>query len=342
MEIRAAINGYGRIGRNVLRALFENPAYQHIKLVAINDLAPAEVNAHLTEFDSVHGRFNGNIGYTESSITINDSLIHYSSIKDLEALPWKEHGVDLVFECTGVFTDKDKALGHIKAGAQKVVISAPAANVDKTIVFGVNDKSLSASDQVISNASCTTNCLAPMAKVLHDAIGIEQGLMTTIHAYTGDQKLIDTYHSDLRRARAADLSMIPTKTGAAAAVGKVLPELNGKLDGLAVRVPTANVSLVDLTVTFARETSVEEINELLKQAAEGAFNGVIEYNERPLVSIDFNHNPHSCIFDATQTRVDGKMAKLFAWYDNEWGYSNRMLDTATALMSQLKAYKQAS
>jgi glyceraldehyde 3-phosphate dehydrogenase len=342
MEIRAAINGYGRIGRNILRALFENPTYQHIKLIAINDLAPAEVNAHLTEFDSVHGRFKGSIKHTESSICIDDHSIHYSRERELENLPWKKLGIDLVFECTGVFTDKEKALGHIRAGAHKVVISAPAENVDKTIVYGVNHQSLSEDDQVISNASCTTNCLAPMAKVLNDAIGIEQGLMTTIHAYTGDQRLIDTYHSDLRRARAADLSMIPTKTGAAAAVGKVLPELNGKLNGLAVRVPTANVSLVDLTVNFARKTHVEEINELMKQAAEGAFKGVIEFNDRPLVSIDFNHNPHSCIFDATQTRVEGKMGKLFAWYDNEWGYSNRMLDTATQFMAQHSTLKQAS
>ncbi len=342
MEIRAAINGYGRIGRNVLRALFENPKYQNIKIVAINDLAPAEVNAHLTEFDSVHGRFNGSIGHSDNQITINNQRIKYTSERDMSALPWKEMAVDVVFECTGVFADREKAVGHIQAGARKVVISAPAKDVDQTIVYGVNHQVLSDADQVISNASCTTNCLAPMAKVLNDAIGIEQGLMTTIHAYTGDQKLIDTYHSDLRRARAADLSMIPTKTGAAAAVGKVLPELNGKLDGLAIRVPTANVSLVDLTVTFDRETSVEEINRLLKNAAEGTYKGVIECNERPLVSIDFNHNAHSCIFDATQTRVEGKMAKLFAWYDNEWGYSNRMLDTAIALVSQQDELKKAS
>ncbi len=341
MTIRAAINGYGRIGRNILRALFEDNQHD-IEIVAINDLAPVDVNAHLTEFDSVHGRFRGSVSHDEKSLTINDKVIAYSQEKSLHNLPWKQLEVDVVFECTGVFTDKEKASGHIAAGADKVIISAPGKNVDLTVVYGVNHDQLNANHQVISNASCTTNCLSPMAKVLNDAIGIKQGLMTTIHAYTGDQNLTDTYHSDLRRARAADLSMIPTKTGAAAAVGKVLPELDGKLDGLAIRVPTANVSLVDLTVTFDRETSVEEVNQLLKDAADRAYKGVIEYSDRPLVSIDFNHNAHSCIFDASQTRVDGKMAKLFAWYDNEWGYSNRMLDTASALVQHSEQLQKAS
>lgn len=341
MTIRAAINGYGRIGRNILRALFEDNQHD-IEIVAINDLAPVDVNAHLTEFDSVHGRFRGSVSHDEKSLTINDKVIAYSQEKSLHNLPWKQLEVDVVFECTGVFTDKEKASGHIAAGADKVIISAPGKNVDLTVVYGVNHDQLNAKHQVISNASCTTNCLSPMAKVLNDAIGIKQGLMTTIHAYTGDQNLTDTYHSDLRRARAADLSMIPTKTGAAAAVGKVLPELDGKLDGLAIRVPTANVSLVDLTVTFDRETSVEEVNQLLKDAADRAYKGVIEYSDRPLVSIDFNHNAHSCIFDASQTRVDGKMAKLFAWYDNEWGYSNRMLDTASALVQHSEQLQKAS
>jgi len=342
MEIRAAINGYGRIGRNIMRALLENPAYQHINIVAINDLAPAEVNAHLTEFDSVHGRLPFRVHHQDNALEIDGRRIHYSQHRDFESLPWKQLNVDLVFECTGVFTDRAAAAGHLTAGASKVVISAPAKDADLTVVFGVNHQQLTAQHQIISNASCTTNCLAPMAQVLNQHIGIERGLMTTIHAYTGDQRLTDTYHSDLRRARAADLSMIPTKTGAAAAVGKVLPELNGKLDGLAIRVPTANVSLVDLTVTFDRETSIDEINQLMKNAASGAYQNIIEYNDRPLVSIDFNHNPHSCVFDATQTRVDGNMAKLFAWYDNEWGYSNRMLDTANALFMQHTSLQKAS
>lgn len=341
MTIRAAINGYGRIGRNILRALFENPQHD-IEIVAINDLAPIDVNAHLTEFDSVHGRFKGAVSHDETALTIDGKVIAYSQEKALHNLPWQKHNVDVVFECTGVFTDKAKASGHLEAGAEKVIISAPGKDVDLTVVYGVNHDKLAAKHQVISNASCTTNCLSPLAKVLNDAIGIEQGLMTTIHAYTGDQNLTDTYHSDLRRARAADLSMIPTKTGAAAAVGKVLPELEGKLDGLAIRVPTANVSLVDLTVTFDRETSVDEVNRLLKDAADNAYKGIIEYSDRPLVSIDFNHNPHSCVFDASQTRVEGKMAKLFAWYDNEWGYSNRMLDTAKALVQQSEQLKKAS
>lgn len=341
MTIRAAINGYGRIGRNVLRALFEAPEFNHIEIVAINDLAPIEVNAHLTEFDSVHGRFNGQISHQDQQLIINGQSIHYSQEKQLSKLPWQSLKVDLVFECTGVFTDGEQAKGHLEAGASKVVISAPGKNVDATIVYGVNHQQLTDDHRIVSNASCTTNCLSPMAKVLNDALGIEQGLMTTIHAYTGDQNLTDTYHSDLRRARAADLSMIPTKTGAAAAVGKVLPELEGKLDGLAIRVPTANVSLVDLTLTFKQATSVEAVNQLLKKAAEEDYKGIIEYNDRPLVSIDFNHNKHSCVFDASQTRVDGKMAKVFAWYDNEWGYSNRMLDTAVALMGQSESVKNS-
>ncbi|NVJ48843.1 MAG: type I glyceraldehyde-3-phosphate dehydrogenase [Gammaproteobacteria bacterium] len=342
MTIRVAINGFGRIGRNILRALVENPAYQHIEVVAINDLAPLEVNAHLTEFDSVHGRLQALVAHDDTHLIINNQPIRYLQQRDLVELPWQALEVDLVFECTGAFTSRTAAANHLKAGAQKVIISAPAKDADLTVVYGVNHHKLTSEHQIISNASCTTNCLAPLAQILEQQFGIEQGLMTTIHAYTGDQRLTDTSHSDLRRARAADLSMIPTKTGAAAAVGLVLPELSGKLDGLAIRVPTANVSLVDLTVTLTRATTVAEVNEGVRQAAAEHYANIIDVNDKPLVSIDFNHNPHSCIFDATQTRVDGKMAKLFAWYDNEWGYSNRMLDTATALMMQSHQWQQAS
>ncbi len=332
MKIRAAINGYGRIGRNVLRALYESNHRAAIELVAINDLAETSVNAHLTRYDSVHGRFPGVVESQGSDLVVNGDRIATYAERDPANLPWRELGVDVVFECTGLFTSREKASAHLRAGARKVIVSAPASGADATVVYGVNHHVLTAESTIISNASCTTNCLAPVAKVLNDGVGIEQGTMTTIHAFTNDQKLHDVYHPDIYRARAAGQSMIPTKTGAAQAVGLVLPELAGKLDGMAVRVPTINVSLVDLHFIASRETSVDEINDLVKQAVDGAFAGVMAYNDEPLVSIDFNHQTASSIFDASQTRVSGRMVKVMAWYDNEWAFSNRMLDNCRALM----------
>jgi len=333
MEIKVAINCYGRIGRNIMRALYESGRTGEIKIVAINDLGNAETNAHLTRYDTAHGKFPYEVGVSDGDLVIKGDRIKVFAERDPAKLPWAELGVDVVHECTGLFASKAKAGAHITAGARKVIISSPGQEVDNTVVFGVNHKSLRSSDQVISNASCTTNCLAPLAKVLHEGVGIEHGLMTTIHAYTNDQVLTDVYHSDLRRARSATMSQIPTKTGAAAAVGLVLPELNGRLDGFSMRVPTINVSVVDLTFVAKRTTTVEEVNQVVRSAAEGSLKGVLAYNTQPLVSVDFNHDPHSCIFDATLTRVmQGSMVKVLAWYDNEWGFSNRMLDTTIALM----------
>jgi glyceraldehyde 3-phosphate dehydrogenase len=335
MTIKVAINGYGRIGRNILRAHYESRKKHDIQIVAINDLGNAETNAHLTRYDTVHGKFNGSIAVEGDAMVVNGDKIKVLAKRNPAELPWKDLGVDVVLECTGLFTSKEKAGAHLAGGAKKVIISAPGGkDVDATVVFGVNHKSLKASHTVISNASCTTNCLAPMVKVLHEKIGVVQGLMTTIHSYTNDQVLTDVYHEDLRRARSATQSMIPTKTGAAAAVGLVLPELNGKLDGFAVRVPTINVSLVDLVFTASRATTVEEVNEAVKAATmAGDLKGILEYNDAPLVSIDFNHNPASSIFEATLTKVTGgTLVKTLAWYDNEWGFSNRMLDTTVALM----------
>jgi glyceraldehyde 3-phosphate dehydrogenase len=332
MAIRVAINGYGRIGRNVLRALYEAGRQDEISIVAINDLGDAETNAHLTRFDTAHGRFPGEVGVEGGDLVVNGDRIKVTAERDPSKLPWGELGIDVVFECTGFFASKDKAAMHLQAGAKKVLISAPAGSDLPTIVYGVNHDTLKADDTIVSNASCTTNCLAPLVKPLHDAIGVKHGLMNTIHAYTNDQVLTDVYHSDLRRARSATMSQIPAKTGAAAAVGLVLPELKGKLDGFAVRVPTINVSLVDLSFVAERETSVEEINRIMKEASEGSLKGVLGYNEMPLVSIDFNHNPASSSFDATLTKVmDGTLVKVLSWYDNEWGFSNRMLDTALAM-----------
>lgn len=336
MTIKVAINGYGRIGRNVLRAHYEGGKKHDIQIVAINDLGNPETNAHLTQYDTAHGRFPGTVLVEGDSMVVNGDRIRVLANRNPAELPWKDLGVDVVLECTGFFTSKEKASAHLAGGAKKVVISAPGGkDVDATVVYGVNHGVLKASDTVISNASCTTNCLAPVAKVLHEALGITSGLMTTIHAYTNDQVLTDVYHEDLRRARSATMSMIPTKTGAAAAVGLVLPDLNGKLDGFAMRVPTINVSVVDLSFASKKATSVDEVNALLKAAAAGPLKGVLGYNTAPLVSIDFNHDPHSSIFDATQTRVspDGHLVKILSWYDNEWGFSNRMLDTTVALMS---------
>ncbi|HEX4842736.1 MAG TPA: type I glyceraldehyde-3-phosphate dehydrogenase [Limnobacter sp.] len=334
MTIRVAINGYGRIGRNVLRAHYEGGKKHDIQIVAINDLGDPKTNAHLTQYDTAHGRFPGNVSVDGDYMVVNGDKIKVLANRNPAELPWGELGVDVVMECTGFFTSKEKASAHLKGGAKKVIISAPGGkDVDATVVFGVNHNVLKSTDTVISNASCTTNCLAPLVKPLNDVIGLETGLMTTIHAYTNDQVLTDVYHEDLRRARSATMSMIPTKTGAAAAVGLVLPELNGKLDGYAVRVPTINVSMVDLSFVAKRETTVEEVNSILKAAAEGPLKGVLEYNDAPLVSIDFNHNPASSAFDATLTKVSGKLVKVSSWYDNEWGFSNRMLDTTVALMN---------
>ncbi len=334
MAIRVGINGYGRIGRNVLRALFESGRTDEIEIVAVNDLGDAETNAHLTRYDSAHGPFPGTIEVTDGAMIVNGFSIKVLSERDPANLPWGDLGVDVVHESTGLFANKTKASAHLEGGARKVVISAPAGtDVDATIVYGVNHDVLKATDTVISNASCTTNCLAPLVKPLHERIGVESGIMTTIHAYTNDQVLTDVYHSDLRRARSATQSMIPTKTGAAAAVGLVLPELNGKLDGYAVRVPTINVSLVDLTFKAARDTSIEEVGDIIRAAANGDLEGILAYNDAPLVSIDFNHNPASSIYEASQTKViEGSLVKVLAWYDNEWGFSNRMLDTTIALM----------
>lgn len=336
MTIKVAINGYGRIGRNVLRAHYEGGKRHDIEIVAINDLGKPETNAHLTQYDTAHGKFPGTVSVDGDCMVVNGDRIKVLANRNPAELPWKDLGVDVVLECTGFFTSKEKASAHLAGGAKKVVISAPGGkDVDATVVFGVNQNVLKASHTVISNASCTTNCLAPMAKVLHESLGIESGLMTTIHAYTNDQVLTDVYHEDLRRARSATMSMIPTKTGAAAAVGLVLPDLNGKLDGFAMRVPTINVSVVDLSFMSKKASTADEVNALLKAASEGPLKGVLGYNTAPLVSVDFNHNPHSSIFDATQTRVspDGRLVKVLSWYDNEWGFSNRMLDTTVALMS---------
>ena len=334
MTIRVAINGYGRIGRNVLRAHYEGGKKHDIEIVAINDLGDPKTNAHLTQYDTAHGRFPGTVTVDGDYMVINGDKIRVLANRNPAELPWGELKVDVVMECTGFFTSKEKASAHLKGGAKKVIISAPGGkDVDATIVYGVNHQVLKATDTVISNASCTTNCLVPLVQPLHEALGLETGLMTTIHAYTNDQVLTDVYHEDLRRARSATMSMIPTKTGAAAAVGLVLPELNGKLDGYSVRVPTINVSLVDLTFIAKRDTTVDEVNSILKKASDGALKGILDYNEAPLVSVDFNHNPASSTFDATQTKVSGKLVKVASWYDNEWGFSNRMLDTTVALMS---------
>ena len=330
---RIAINGFGRIGRNVLRALYESQKSDQIKVVAINDLGEASINAHLLQFDTVHGRFMHDVSVEQDNISINGDQIAVLAERDPAKLPWVDLGVDLVLECTGFFTSRDAASAHLQAGASKVLVSAPGKNLDATVVFGVNDEVLSDADKLVSNASCTTNCLAPIAKALNDSLGVDKGLANTVHAYTNDQRLNDVYHTDLRRARAAAHSMIPSKTGAAAAIGLVVPELDGRLDGLSVRVPTLNVSLLDLTVNVNRDTTVEEVNSILTQAAEQSKGSVFEVNQLPLVSSDFNHNPASSIADITQTRVFGNMVKILAWYDNEWGFSNRMLDTADVMLS---------
>ena len=335
MTVKIAINGYGRIGRNILRALYESDRTDEMQILAINDLGDAETNAHLTRYDSAHGPFPIDVEVDSDALIVGGDRIRVLAERDPTQLPWRELGVDVVLECTGLFASKDKASAHLEAGARKVLISAPAGKtVDATIVYGVNDKTLTAADTVVSNASCTTNCLAPLVKPLHEEIGLLGGIMTTIHAYTNDQVLTDVYHKDLRRARSATQSMIPTKTGAATAVGLVLPELEGKLDGFSIRVPTINVSLVDLSFIAARETSVEEIDAILKEASEDELKGVLDYNDGPLVSIDFNHNPASSIYDATLTKVmGGTLVKVCSWYDNEWGFSNRMLDTTIALVN---------
>ena len=334
MTIRVAINGYGRIGRNILRAHYEAGKKHDIEIVAINDLGDPKTNAHLTRYDTAHGKFPGTVEVDGDYMVVNGDKIRVLANRNPAELPWGELGVDVVLECTGFFTSKEKAGAHLKGGAKKVVISAPGGkDVDATIVYGVNQDVLKAEHTVISNASCTTNCLAPLVKPLHDKLGLESGLMTTVHAYTNDQVLTDVYHEDLRRARSATMSMIPTKTGAAAAVGLVLPELNGKLDGFAIRVPTINVSIVDLSFVAKRETTVEEVNSILKAASEGELKGILDYNTEPLVSVDFNHNPASSTYDSTLTKVSGKLVKVSSWYDNEWGFSNRMLDTTVALMS---------
>ena len=334
MTIKVAINGYGRIGRNILRAVYESGRNDEFQIVAVNDLADAATNAHLTQYDTTHGKFPGTVGVDGGDLIVNGDRIKVFAERDPGKLPWAELGVEVVHECTGFFRSKETAGAHIAAGARKVILSAPGQSVDNTVVFGVNHDTLKPTDEVISNASCTTNCLAPLAKALHEGVGIEKGLMTTIHAYTNDQVLTDVFHTDLRRARSATMSQIPTKTGAAAAVGLVLPELNGKLDGFSMRVPTINVSVVDLNFVASRPTTVEEINSIVQAAAEGAMNGILAYNDVPLVSVDFNHNPHSSIFDAGLTRVmDGNLVKVLSWYDNEWGFSNRMLDTTIALMN---------
>ena len=334
MSVKVAINGYGRIGRNVLRALYEAKRNGEIQIVAVNDLGDAATNAHLTQYDTAHGRFPGEVGVDGGDLIVNGDRIKVCAERDPAKLPWAELGVDVVLESTGFFTSKAKAGAHISAGAKKVIISAPGdKDVDGTFVYGVNHDKLTAAHQVISNASCTTNCLAPLAKVLNEKIGIVHGLMTTIHAYTNDQVLTDVYHSDLRRARSATHSQIPTKTGAAAAVGLVLPELNGKLDGFAMRVPTINVSVVDLSFVAARATTKDEIDQLVAAAAEGPLKGILGINKKPLVSVDFNHDARSSVYDATLTKVmGGTLVKVCAWYDNEWGFSNRMLDTALAMM----------
>jgi glyceraldehyde 3-phosphate dehydrogenase len=335
MAVKIAINGYGRIGRNVLKALYESNRTDELQIVAINDLGDSKSNAYLTKYDSAHGTFPFEVEANEDSLTVDGDEIKVFAQRDPEQLPWGDLGVDVVMECTGFFAKRELASKHLKAGAKKVVISAPAGtDIDATIVYGVNHQSLSSDHEIISNASCTTNCLAPLVKPLHESIGVESGIMNTIHSYTNDQVLTDVYHSDLRRARSATQSMIPTKTGAAAAVGLVVPELAGKLDGFSVRVPTINVSLVDLSFIASRPTSVDEINSVIKEASSGALKGVLDYSDGPLVSIDFNHNPASSTYDATLTKVqEGTLVKVCSWYDNEWGFSNRMLDTTLALVN---------
>ena len=335
MTIKVAINGYGRIGRNILRAHYEYGKKHDLAIVAVNDLGSPETNAHLTRYDTAHGKFPGKVAVDGDAMVVDGDRIKVFAQRNPAELPWGTLGVDVVLECTGLFTTKEKASAHLKGGAKKVIISAPGGkDIDATVVYGVNHGTIKASHTVISNASCTTNCLAPMVKPLHDKIGVVNGLMTTIHAYTNDQVLTDVYHEDLRRARSATMSMIPTKTGAAAAVGLVLPELNGKLDGFAIRVPTINVSLVDLSFVAARDTTVDEVNAIMKAAADtGPLAGVLNYNTGPLVSVDFNHDPASSTFDATLTKVSGRLVKVSAWYDNEWGFSNRMLDTTVAMMA---------
>lgn len=333
MTIRVAITGYGRIGRMVLRAFYEEKKWPDMKIVAINDTAKPEATVHLTKFDTAHGRFNGDVAWDDGYLVVNGDRIKMLSERDPRKLPWKDLDIDIVLECTGAFRDKESCMAHIEAGAKKVLIACPGKNVDATIVYGVNQDVLKASDVVVSNASCTTNCLAPFVKPLMEKIGIEDGMMTTVHAFTNDQVLTDVKHKDLRRARAAGHNIIPTKTGAAKAVGEVIPEMKGKLDGYAMRVPTINVSVCDLTFNATRPTTVEEVNKILKEASESKeLKGILGYNEMPLVSSDFNHSPYSSIFDATLTKViDGTLVKAVAWYDNEWGFSNRMLDTATAM-----------
>ena len=335
MAVKIAINGYGRIGRNVLKALYESNRTDELQIVAINDLGDSKRNAYLTKYDSAHGTFPFEVEAKDDSLTVDGDEIKVFAQRDPEQLPWGDLGVDVVMECTGFFAKRELASKHLKAGAKKVVISAPAGtDIDATIVYGVNHQTLSSDHEIISNASCTTNCLAPLVKPLHESIGVESGIMNTIHSYTNDQVLTDVYHSDLRRARSATQSMIPTKTGAAAAVGLVLPELAGKLDGFSVRVPTINVSLVDLSFIASRPTSVDEINSVIKEASSGALKGVLDYSDGPLVSIDFNHNPASSTYDATLTKVqEGTLVKVCSWYDNEWGFSNRMLDTTLALIN---------
>src|SRR5690349_3171366 len=335
MTIKVAINGYGRIGRNILRAHYEGGKKHDIQIVAVNDLGNAQTNVHLTRHDTTHGKFPGTVTVEGDFMVVNGDKIRVCAVRNPAELPWSEMRVDAVLECTGLFNSKEKAGAHLKAAAKKVVLSAPGGkDVDATIVYGVNHNVLKAAHTVISNASCTTNCLAPMVKPLHDKIGLSCGLMTTIHAYTNDQVLTDVYHEDLRRARSATQSQIPTKTGAAAAVGLVLPELAGKLDGYAIRVPTINVSLVDLSFIAKRATTVDEVNGVLKAASEGDLKGILAYNKDPLVSVDFNHDAHSSVFDSTLTKVaEGTLVKVSAWYDNEWGFSNRMLDTTVALMN---------
>jgi glyceraldehyde 3-phosphate dehydrogenase len=335
MAIKVGINGYGRIGRNILRALYEAGRTGEISIVALNDLGDANTNAHLTRYDSTHGKFGNQVEVDGDFLMVDGDRIRVLAERNPANLPWKELGVDVVLECTGLFNSKEKAAAHLQAGAKKVIISAPGGkDVDATIVYGVNHDTLKASHEVISNASCTTNCLAPLVQPLHQAIGVEHGLMTTIHAYTNDQVLTDVYHSDLRRARAAAVSMIPTKTGAAAAVGLVLPELAGKLDGFAIRVPTINVSMVDLSFRASRDTTREEIDRVLEEAAQGRLKNILGFNREPLVSIDFNHDPRSSVYEASLTRVvDGRLVKVCSWYDNEWGFSNRMLDTTIALVN---------
>ncbi len=334
MTVRVAINGYGRIGRNILRSHYEGNKSHDLQIVAVNDLGPVETNAHLTRYDTTHGKFPGEVRVDGDHMVVNGDRIRVFAQRDPAQIPWGTLGVDVVLESTGFFTTKEKASAHLRGGAKKVIISAPGGkDVDATVVYGVNHKTLKSSHTVISNASCTTNCLAPLVKPLHDAIGLVNGLMTTVHAYTNDQVLVDVFHEDLRRARSATHSLIPAKTGAASAVGLVLPELNGKLDGYAIRVPTINVSIVDLSFVAARDTTVDEVNSIMKKASEGGdLKGILGYSTGPLVSVDFNHDPRSSVFDATLTKVSGRLVKVSSWYDNEWGFSNRMLDVTLALM----------